>query len=78
MIHNQSVAAPANMMVERSSIRRCFVCAHLRELVRVWMARRRLRRELLEFMATDHRATSDMRITEEDAMTWASTPFWRG
>jgi hypothetical protein len=78
MIHSQSVAAPAGMRVGRRAIRRCLVCAHLRELAADWMARRRLRRELLAFIATDHRAASDMRLADEDAVAWATKPFWRG
>jgi uncharacterized protein YjiS (DUF1127 family) len=77
MIHCQSVAPPPGMRLGRGSIHPCVVCARLRELVDVWMARRRLRRQLLDYMATDHRAPSDLRMTEGDAAAWAMKPFWR-
>lgn len=39
--------------------------------------RQRERRELLDFMAGDHRAAADMGITAYDARSWAERPFWR-
>jgi len=47
------------------------------ETVRTWMRRRRQRQELIDFMAIDYRAASDMGVTDNDARDWAERPFWR-
>jgi len=46
------------------------------ELVGAWRERSRQRRELLDFMAGDHRAASDIGRRYE-ARKWADRPFWR-
>jgi len=51
--------------------------AGLAELVRAWRERNRQRRELLDFMAGDHRAASDIGMTPYEARKWADRPFWR-
>ena len=48
------------------------------EIVRVWLERRRQRQELMQYMADDHRAVADLRVSLNDARDWASRPFWRG
>ena len=49
----------------------------LLNLVRTWFKRRRSRRELLNYIAQDHRAAADMGTTRTDAEDWARRPFWR-
>ena len=39
--------------------------------------RQRQRRELLEYIAGDHRAASDLGITTYEARKWSEQPFWR-
>jgi len=45
--------------------------------VRTWRERERHRRELLDYLATDHRAANDLCIDRSDARAWAERPFWR-
>lgn len=42
-----------------------------------WRRRQRDRRELLDYLATDHRAANDLCIDRSDAREWAQRPFWR-
>ena len=46
-------------------------------LVRTCRERRRERQELLDFMASDYRAVSDIGMTRHEARKWAERPFWR-
>ena len=39
--------------------------------------RQRERRQLLDYMAIDHRAAADIGVTGYDALEWANRPFWR-
>jgi uncharacterized protein YjiS (DUF1127 family) len=47
----------------------------------IWMRtcrrRQRERQELLDYVASDHRAAADIGITVYDARNWANQPFWR-
>ena len=43
-----------------------------------WRSRRRQRRELFEFLASDHRAAADIGITRYEAEHWFNRPFRRG
>jgi uncharacterized protein YjiS (DUF1127 family) len=43
--------------------------------VGAWRSRRRQRRELFEFLASDHRAAADIGITRDDAERWFDWPF---
>jgi len=45
---------------------------------RMYRMRRRHRRELLDYLASDHRAAADIGVTPNDARIWAERPFWRG
>jgi uncharacterized protein YjiS (DUF1127 family) len=47
------------------------------DIVRVWRKRRRDRRELLRYFATDHRAPNDLGIDRANAHEWGDRPFWR-
>ena len=47
------------------------------DVVRTWLARRQQRQELLDYMAADHRATSDIGISDNDARDFVERPFWR-
>jgi len=47
------------------------------ELARTCRRRREQRRELLEYLALDHRAAADIGITGQEARNWAERPFWR-
>lgn len=49
----------------------------LLNLVRTWLKRHRSRRELLNYIAQDHRAAADMGTTRTEAEGWARQPFWR-
>jgi uncharacterized protein YjiS (DUF1127 family) len=46
-------------------------------VVGTWRSRYRQRKELLNFLATDHRAAADIGITRYDATQWLDRPFWR-
>jgi uncharacterized protein YjiS (DUF1127 family) len=43
--------------------------------VATWHSRRRQRRELFEFLASDHRAAADIGITRYEAEHWFDRPF---
>jgi uncharacterized protein YjiS (DUF1127 family) len=45
--------------------------------LRVYLMRRRQRSELLDYLATDHRAAADIGVTSYEAKLWAERPFWR-
>jgi uncharacterized protein YjiS (DUF1127 family) len=45
--------------------------------VRVYFKRRRERQELLEYIASDPRAASDLGINMDTARDWSRRPFWR-
>lgn len=47
------------------------------ELVRTCRRRRQQRRELLDYMACEHRAAADIGITSYEARHWSQRPFWR-
>jgi uncharacterized protein YjiS (DUF1127 family) len=47
------------------------------DTVSTWLRRRRERQELLDYLATDHRAENDICISGSDAREWAERPFWR-
>ncbi|MFY9827735.1 MAG: hypothetical protein WAK69_03800 [Rhodoplanes sp.] len=47
------------------------------DLVRTWAKRADKRRELIDYVAQDHRAAADMGTTGADAKFWAQRPFWR-
>lgn len=47
------------------------------DLMRAYRDRARRRRELLDYMAADHRAAADLRFKHHDAHAWAERPFWR-
>jgi len=46
-------------------------------IVGTWRSRRRQRRELFEFLASDHRAAADIGITRYEAEHWLNRPFRR-
>jgi uncharacterized protein YjiS (DUF1127 family) len=60
----------------RRPVRRPFIYAAA-ETVRTWSTRWRQRRELLDYMAFDHRAADDAGLIGNDANDWATRPFWR-
>jgi len=47
-------------------------------IVDSWRSRRRQRRELSKFLASDHRAAADIGITRYEAEHWFNRPFRRG
>ena len=47
------------------------------DVLRISRNRQQQRRELLEYIANDHRAASDMGITSYEARKWSEQPFWR-
>jgi uncharacterized protein YjiS (DUF1127 family) len=65
--------------VSAAPLRRLFVSA-LFHGAAAWLRacrRQRERRELLDFMATDHRAAADIGMKRYEAVDWANRPFWR-
>jgi uncharacterized protein YjiS (DUF1127 family) len=73
VLHGENVAASAH--------RRPFswraLLARLAATTQIWRSRQRQRRELLDFLATDHRAASDLGINRGEAREWVDRPFWR-
>ncbi len=51
--------------------------AAVANLVRICRRRREQRQELLDYMASDHRAAADIGITGYEARNWSQRPFWR-
>ena len=49
----------------------------LSDTLRMWLERRRVRQELLSYLAMDHRAAKDIGIDRSNAREWAERPFWR-
>ncbi|HTV35658.1 MAG TPA: hypothetical protein VMF12_04440 [Xanthobacteraceae bacterium] len=47
------------------------------DTVRIWHTRQRERQQLLDYLAMDHRAASDIGIDGSNAREWAQRPFWR-
>lgn len=47
------------------------------DTLRTWHTRERERQQLLNYLAMDHRAASDIGIDRSDAREWARRPFWR-
>jgi uncharacterized protein YjiS (DUF1127 family) len=47
------------------------------DTLRVWHKRQCDRRQLLDYLAMDHRAASDIGIDRSNARDWAQRPFWR-
>jgi uncharacterized protein YjiS (DUF1127 family) len=45
--------------------------------VGTWRGRSAQRRQLLDYMASDHRAAADIGIAGYEARNWALRPFWR-
>lgn len=58
------------------NVARQFV-AWSRECVAGCARRRRKRLELIDYLAWDHRAASDMGMTRDAAESWVQEPFWR-
>jgi uncharacterized protein YjiS (DUF1127 family) len=52
--------------------------ARLADTAQTWRRRQRERRELLYFLATDHRAAMDLGTDLAGAREWADRPFWQG
>jgi uncharacterized protein YjiS (DUF1127 family) len=77
MTHDQHVAAAPYLVTRRGSVRRQAFVGDVATLLRTWIERWRSRRELLDYMATEHRATRDLSISRAEAETWAMKPFWR-
>ncbi|MGA7789622.1 MAG: hypothetical protein WCA56_15830 [Xanthobacteraceae bacterium] len=46
-------------------------------LARIWRDRERQRRQLLDYIASDHRAAADLGVSGYEARRWAGRPFWR-
>jgi uncharacterized protein YjiS (DUF1127 family) len=53
------------------------VCNSAIDTVRIWRTRQRERQQLLDYLAMDHRAASDIGIDRSNARDWAQRPFWR-
>jgi uncharacterized protein YjiS (DUF1127 family) len=43
----------------------------------IWRERQKQRREIIDYMASDHRVAADIGVTRHDARDWAERPFWR-
>jgi uncharacterized protein YjiS (DUF1127 family) len=46
-------------------------------IIQNWRERVKQRRELIAYMASDHRVAADIGVTHHDARDWAERPFWR-
>jgi uncharacterized protein YjiS (DUF1127 family) len=44
----------------------------------IWRRRREERQELLDYLASDHRAAADIGVTGCEAQSWSRRPFWQG
>jgi uncharacterized protein YjiS (DUF1127 family) len=53
------------------------ICRDAVAWLRAGRQRQRERRELLSFLASDHRASADFGVTRDEALSWSSRPFWR-
>ncbi len=58
--------------LRRTAVR---IFAAMFRIVATWRSRRRQRRELFEFLASDHRAAADIGITRYDAEQSFDWPF---
>jgi len=47
------------------------------DTVRIWRKRQHDRRQLLNYLAMDHRAANDIGTDRSNARDWAERPFWR-
>jgi uncharacterized protein YjiS (DUF1127 family) len=47
------------------------------ERARAFRERRKQRHELLDYMASDHRAAADLGLTDYEARNWSERSFWR-
>ena len=72
-LHGESVAAFAE---GRSFSPRAFLQRAI-DTIRIWRTRRRERDELLNYLAMDHRAGTDIGMDRTCARDWAERPFWR-
>jgi uncharacterized protein YjiS (DUF1127 family) len=45
--------------------------------MRTWRTRQHERQQLLDYLASDHRAAGDIGIDRSNARDWAQRPFWR-
>jgi uncharacterized protein YjiS (DUF1127 family) len=72
-LDGESVAAFAG---SRSFSWRAFF-KRLADTARIRLKRQRDRRELLDYLAMDHRAAKDIGIDRSNAREWAQRPFWR-
>jgi len=72
-LRGESVAAFAESrsFSSRALLRRAI------DTIRLWHRRRRERDELLNYIAMDHRAGSDIGMDRTCAREWAERPFWR-
>jgi uncharacterized protein YjiS (DUF1127 family) len=71
-IHNVSTAAFA----ERRSLPWRATFNRVMGLARTCRERRRQRRELIDYMASDHRAAADIGMTGCEARSRSERPFW--
>jgi uncharacterized protein YjiS (DUF1127 family) len=79
---NSFLAAAASTSAERASFSWLSLTTPIIKIFRAlfrtigtWRRRRRQRRELFEFLASDHRAAADIGITRYDAEHWFDWPF---
>ena len=73
--HSESAIAVAERIFSRPELLARAMRAV--SLVRTWSNRRRQRRELLDYIASDHRVAADIGITGCEARNWSQRPFWR-
>jgi uncharacterized protein YjiS (DUF1127 family) len=72
-LDGESVAAFAG---SRTFSWRAF-CKSITDVPRIWLKRQQDRQELLDYLATDHRAAMDIGIDRSNAREWATRPFWQ-
>jgi uncharacterized protein YjiS (DUF1127 family) len=84
IMSNRTFAEATSTFTERRSFswrrltrRTVRIFPALFRMVGAWRSRRRQRRELFEFLASDHRAAADIGITRYDAEHWFDRPLRR-
>lgn len=73
-LHGEDVAAFSQSRAFSSRA----LFTRLADVVRTWRRRQRERRELLYYLATDHRAAMDLGTDLASAREWADRSFWQG
>jgi uncharacterized protein YjiS (DUF1127 family) len=72
-LHRETIAG----LRQRRLPSRQALIASIAVRMRAYFKRQRERQELLEYIASDHRAANDLGINMDTARDWSRRPFWR-